>query len=71
MESTEINEIRCGIIDIIFNITRFDEFYNIKYKISEIKDLLEDCINRDMVTQEIQEKSQKILENIDKKMNNK
>lgn len=71
LESTEINEIRCGIIDIIYNITRFDEFYNIKYKNSEIKDLLEDCINRDMVTQEIQEKSQKILENIDKKMNNK
>ena len=71
LESTEINEIRCGIIDIIDNITRFDEFYNIKYKISEIKDLLEDCVNNDMVTQEIQEKSQKILENIDKKMNNK
>ena len=71
LESTEINEIRCGIIDIIDNITRFDEFYNIKYKNSEIKDLLEDCINSDMVTQEIQEKSQKILENIDKKMNNK
>lgn len=71
LESTEINEIRCGIIDIIYNITRFDEFYNIKYKNSEIKDLLEDCINSDMVTQEIQEKSQKILENIDKKMNNK
>ena len=71
LESTEINEIRCGIIDIIYNITRFDEFYNIKYKNSEIKDLLEDCINRDMVTQEIKEKSQKILENIDKKMNNK
>lgn len=71
LESTEINEIRCGIIDIIFNITRFDEFYNIKYKNSEIKDLLEDCINSDMVTQEIKEKSQKILENIDKKMNNK
>lgn len=71
LESTEINEIRCGIIDIIDNITRFDEFYNIKYKNSEIKDLLEDCINSDKVTQEIQEKSQKILENIDKKMNNK
>ncbi len=71
LESTEINEIRCGIIDIIYNITRFDELYNIKYKNSEIKDLLEDCINRDMVTQEIKEKSQKILENIDKKMNNK
>ena len=71
LESTEINEIRCGIIDIIYNITRFDEFYNIKYKISEIKDLLEDCINSDMITQEIKEKSQKILENIDKKMNNK
>jgi len=71
LESTEINEIRCGIIDIIDNITRFDEFYNIKYKNSEIKDLLEDCINSDMVTQEIKEKSQKILENIDKKMNNK
>lgn len=71
LESTEINEIRCGIIDIIYNITRFDEFYNIKYKNSEIKDLLEDCINSDMVTQEIKEKSQKILENIDKKMNNK
>ena len=71
LESTEINEIRCGIIDIIFNITRFDEFYNIKYKNSEIKDLLEDCVSGDMVTQEIQEKSQKILENIDKKMNNK
>jgi hypothetical protein len=71
LESTEINEIRCGIIDIIYNITRFDEFYNIKYKNSEIKDLLEDCINSDMVTQEIKEKSQKILENIDKKLNNK
>jgi hypothetical protein len=71
LESTEINEIRCGIIDIIYNITRFDEFYNIKYKNSEIKDLLEDCVNNEMVTQEIQEKSQKILENIDKKMNNK
>lgn len=71
LESTEINEIRCGIIDVIYNITGFDEFYNIKYKNSEIKDLLEDCINRDLVTQEIQEKSQKILENIDKKMNNK
>jgi hypothetical protein len=71
LESTEINEIRCGIIDIIYNITRFDEFYNIKYKNSEIKDLLEDCINSDKVTQEIKEKSQKILENIDKKMNNK
>jgi hypothetical protein len=71
LESTEINEIRCGIIDIIDNITRFDEFYNIKYKNSEIKDLLEDCINSDMLTQEIKEKSQKILENIDKKMNNK
>ena len=71
LESTEINEIRCGIIDTIYNITRFDEFYNIKYKNSEIKDLLEDCINSDKITQEIKEKSQKILENIDKKMNNK
>ena len=70
LESTEINELRFGFIDILCKLTKFEEFYNIKYKTKELVDLLEDCANSDMVTSEVQEKSKKVLSNINKKTNN-
>ena len=36
----------------------------------ELVELLEDCANSDMVTTEVQEKSQKVLNHINKKNNN-
>ncbi len=70
MESTEINELRSGILDILNKLTTFEEFYNIKYKRKEIKDLLEDCVKNDMVTSEVQEKSQNVLDNLNQRLNN-
>ena len=69
LESTEIDELRCGILDILVKLTEFEEYYNIKYKDQEIKDLLDDCSKSDMVTPEVQEKSQKVLDNINQKLN--
>ena len=70
LESTEINELRSGFLNILSKLTRFEEFYNIKYKTKELVDLLEDYANSDMVTTEVQEKSQKVLRHINKKNNN-
>ena len=70
LESTEIDELRCGILDILVKLTEFEEYYNIKYKDQEIKDLLDDCSKSDKVTPEVQEKSQKVLDNINQKLNN-
>ena len=61
LESTEIEELRTGILDILYILTKFDEFYNIKYKRKELQELLEDCSKNDMVSIEVQEKSQNIL----------
>ena len=70
LESTEIEELRTGILDILYILTKFDEFYNIKYKRKELQELLEDCSKNDMVSIEVQEKSQNILNNLNKKMKN-
>jgi len=70
LESTEIDELRCGILDILVKLSEFEEYYNIKYKDKEIKDLLDDCSKSDKVTPEVQEKSQKVLDNINQKLNN-
>ena len=59
-----------AVLDVIDKLTQFEEFYNIKYKRKEIQDLLDDCVQSDMVTTEIQEKSKKILNNLNKKLNN-
>lgn len=69
LESTEINELRCGILDILVKLTEFEEYYNIKYKEEELGNLLDDCSKSDMVTTEVQEKSQKVLDNINQKLN--
>ena len=71
LESTEINELRCGILDILVKLTEFEEYYNIKYKNDEINNLLEDCSKSEMVTEEVQKKSQKVLDNINQILNNK
>ena len=70
LESTEIDELRTGILDILYILTKFEEFYKIKYKRKELQELLEDCAKNDMVTAEVQEKSQNILNNLNGKMNN-
>ena len=70
LESTEIEELRTGILDILYILTKFDEFYNIKYKRKELQELLEDCSKNDMVSIEVQEKSQNILNNLNQKMKN-
>ena len=70
LERTEIDELRNAVLDVIDKLTEFEEFYNIKYKRKEIQDLLDDCVQSDMVTTEIQEKSKKILNNLNKKLNN-
>ena len=70
LESTEIEELRTCILDILYILTKFDEFYNIKYKRKELQELLEDCSKNDMVSIEVQEKSQNILNNLNQKMKN-
>ena len=70
LESTEIEELRTCILDILYILTKFDEFYNIKYKRKELQELLEDCSKNDMVSTEVQEKSQNILNNLNQKMKN-
>ena len=70
LESTEIDELRTGILDILYILTKFEEFYKIEYKRKELQELLEDCAKNDMVTAEVQEKSQNILNNLNGKMNN-
>ena len=71
LESTEINELRSVLLEILYKITTFEEYYNIKYKNKEIQDLLEDCAKSDMVTTEVQEMSQNILDNMNNKLNKK
>ena len=65
LESMENNELRCDILDILIKVTNYEEF-GIKYKIEELKDLMEECSNNDSVSKEAQEKSILIIDNLKK-----
>lgn len=64
LETTELNELRLGILNILNNLTIFGEIYNIKYKMKELEDLLDDCSNNDIVSTEVQEISKKVIDNL-------
>lgn len=64
LETTELNELRLGILNILNNLTIFGEIYNIKYKMKELEDLLDDCSNNDIVSTEVQDISKKVIDNL-------
>lgn len=65
LESAELNELRIGILDILDDLTKFEEYNNIKYKRKELQDLLEDTEKSDDIfTKEVKEKIIKLIDNL-------
>ena len=68
LESTENNEMRCFVLDVLQRITKFNEYFNIMYKTKELQDLLDDYIKSDKVSEKAKNKSRMILNNLAKNL---
>ena len=68
LESTENNELRCYILEVLQRITKFNEYFNIMYKTKEMQDLLDDYIKSDKVSEKAKNKSRSILNNLAKNL---
>ena len=68
LESTDINELRCSILEVLQRITKFNEYFNIMYKTKEMQDLLDDYIKSDKVSEKAKNKSRSILNNLAKNL---
>ena len=68
LESTDNNELRCSILEVLQRITKFNEYFNIMYKTKEMQDLLDDYIKSDKVSEKAKNKSRSILNNLAKNL---
>ncbi len=68
LESTENNELRCHILEVLQRITKFNEYFSIMYKTKELQDLLDDYIKSDKVSQKAKNKSRSVLNNLAKNL---
>ena len=68
LESTDNNDLRCHILDVLQRITKFNEFFNIMYKTKELQDLLDDYIKSDKVSEKAKNKSRSVLNNLAKNL---
>ena len=68
LESTDNNDLRCFVLDVMQRITKFNEFFHIMYKTKELQDLLDDYIKSDKVSEKAKNKSRSILNNLAKNL---
>ena len=68
LESTENNDLRCFVLDVLQRITRFNEYFHIMYKTKEMQDLLDDYIKSDKVSEKAKNKSRIVLNNLAKNL---
>jgi hypothetical protein len=68
LESTENNEFRCFVLEVLQRITKFNEYFNIMYKTKELQDLLDDYIKSDKVSEKAKDKSRVVLNNLAKNL---
>ena len=68
LESTDNNEMRCFVLDVLQRITKFNEYFHIMYKTKELQDLLDDYIKSDKVSEKAKNKSRMILNNLAKNL---
>lgn len=68
LESTDNNELRCFVLEVLQRITKFNEFFVIMYKTKEMQDLLDDYIKSDKVSEKVKNISRIILNNFAKNL---
>ena len=68
LESTDNNELRCYILEVLQRITNFKEYFHIMYKTKELQDLLDDYLKSDRVSENAKEHSRNILSNLAKNL---
>ena len=68
LESTENNELRSYVLEVLQRITKFNEYFHIMYKTKELQDLLDDYIKSDKVSQKAKNKSRSVLNNLAKNL---
>jgi len=64
LESTDNNELRCYVLEVLQRITNFKEYFHIMYKTKELQDLLDDYLKSDRVSENAKEHSRNILSNL-------
>ena len=64
LESTDNNELRCYVLEVLKRITNFKEYFHIMYKTKELQDLLDDYLKSDRVSDYAKELSRNILNNL-------
>ena len=68
LESTDNNELRCFVLEVLQRITKFNEFFVIMYKTKDLQDLLDDYIKSDKVSEKVKNISRIILNNFAKNL---
>ena len=68
LESTDNNELRCYVLEVLQRITNFKEYFHIMYKTKELQDLLDDYLKSDRVSENAKEHSRNILSNLAKNL---
>ena len=68
LESTDNNELRCFVLEVLQRITKFNEFFVIMYKTKDLQDLLDDYIKSDKVNEKVKNISRIILNNFAKNL---
>ena len=72
LESTDNNELRCYVLEVLQRITNFKEYFHIiMYKIEELQDLLDDYLKSDRVSDKAKKHSRNILNNLTKNLRRK
>ena len=64
LESTDNNELRCYVLEVLQRITNFKEYFHIMYKTKELQDLLDDYLKSDRVSENAKDHSRNILSNL-------
>ena len=64
LESTDNNELRCYVLEVLQRITNFKEYFHIMYKTKELQDLLDDYLKSDRVSNKAKKHSRNILNNL-------
>lgn len=64
LESTENNELRSYVLEVLQRITKFKEYFHIMYKTKELQDLLDDYLKSDKVSKKAKNQSRIILNNL-------
>ena len=60
----ENNDLRCYILEVLERITRFQEYFQIKYKTKDLQDLLTEYMKSDLLDKKAKNLSRKIFNNL-------